>query len=211
MDCTFVTDEDISVLEELTGAASGLIHPLPSAEVREFSFNALRLFLHKYGLYTMPTTELVDYLADKIAGKKAIEIGAGLGVIGRSLGIPMTDNKQQSWPSVKAFYEAMRQPAIQYPADIIEMDAHEAVSHYRPDIVIGSYITHKMLPGMTSGNYYGVDNLAIAKQVETYYMIGNMRTHMQDPAMRYLDGIEHHDFLFTRGGQETSVIFRWKR
>lgn len=29
--------------------------------------------------------------------------------------------------------------------------------------------------------------------------------------MKHLDGIERHDFLYTRGGKENSVIFRWKR
>ena len=134
-----------------------------------------------------------------------------MGVIGRALGIPVTDNKMQAWPSVKAYYDLMRQPTIRYPVDIIELDAHEAVKRYRPQVVIGSYITHRWRPGMTSGNQYGVDNLKIARKVEAYYMIGSLTTHMQDPAMKHLDGIERHDFLYTRGGKENSVIFRWKR
>ena len=113
--------------------------------------------------------------------------------------------------SVKAYYDLMRQPTIRYPVDIIELDAHEAVKRYRPQVVIGSYITHRWRPGMTSGNQYGVDNLKIARKVEAYYMIGSLTTHMQDPAMKHLDGIERHDFLYTRGGKENSVIFRWKR
>ena len=46
--------------------------------------------------------------------------------------------------------------------DIIELDAHEAVKRYRPQVVIGSYITHRWRPGMTSGNQYGVDNLKMS-------------------------------------------------
>lgn len=211
MNYLILSNEDISELEELTGAMTGMIHPIPSKEVEKFSFSFLRLFLHKYGLYTLPTVELIDYLAGIIAGKKAIEIGAGLGVIGRSLGIPVTDNKMQEWPQVKAQYDRMRQPTIKYPTDIIEMDALDAVKHYKPDTVIGSYITHKWRPGMESGNEYGVDNLALARKVEAYYMIGSLTVHMQDPAMKHLDGIERHDFLYTRGGKENSVIFRWKQ
>ena len=211
VDFTIASPVDISRLEKLTGAASGLIRPVPSKMVEECGFEQLRMFLHKYGLYTMPTTELIEYLAGIIAGKRAIEIGAGMGVIGRALGIPVTDNKMQAWPSVKAYYDLMRQPTIRYPVDIIELDAHEAVKRYRPQVVIGSYITHRWRPGMTSGNQYGVDNLKIARKVEAYYMIGSLTTHMQDPAMKHLDGIERHDFLYTRGGKENSVIFRWKR
>ncbi len=133
-----------------------------------------------------------------------------MGVIGRSLGIPITDNKMQEVPEVKSYYDGVKQPIIKYPRDIIEMDAHDAVRRYKPAIVIGSYITHKWRPGMTSGNQYGVDNLKIARSVRAYYMIGNLRTHRDDPAMKYLDGIEHHDFLYTRGDKDTSVIFRWR-
>lgn len=150
MNYVILSNEDISELEELTGATAGMIRPIPSAEVEKFSFSVLRLFLHKYGLYTMPTVELIEYLAGIIEGKKAIEIGAGMGIIGRSLGIPVTDNKMQQWPQIKAHYDRMQQPTIQYPLDIIEMDAIKAVKHYKPDIVIGSYITHKWKPGMNS-------------------------------------------------------------
>ena len=201
---------DISGLEELTCAMTGMIRPIPAKEVAKFDVATLRLFLHKYGLYTMPTTELIDYLAGIIAGKTAIEIGAGLGVIGRSLGIPIIDNKMQEWPDVKRYYDLTRQPTIKYPPDIIEMDAHDAVKRYKPAIVIGSYITHKRKPGTILGNPHGVDNLKIARSVRAYYMIGNLRTHCEDPAMKHLDGIEHHDFLYTRGDKDTSVIFRWK-
>lgn len=211
MNYVIVQNVDISGLEELTGATSGMVRPIPAGEVEKFSFSVLRLFLHKYGLYTMPTVELIDYLAGIIQGKKAIEIGAGMGVIGRSLGIPVTDNKMQQWPQVKAQYDRMRQPTIQYPSDIVEMDALQAVKHYKPDIVIGSYITHKWQPGMSSGNQFGVDNLKLSKMVQAYYMIGSLTTHCNDPAMKHLEGIERHNFLYTRGGKENSVIFRWKR
>lgn len=67
-----------------------------------------------------------------------------------------------------------------------------------------------MEAGYELGNQYGVDNLKLSKMVQAYYMIGSLTTHRDDPAMKYLDGIEQHDFLFTRGGKENSVIFRWK-
>ncbi len=202
---------DISALEELTGATTGLIHPIPAKEVAKFDFLTLRLFLHKWALYTFPTTELIDYLADRIAGKSAIEIGAGLGVIGRALGVPLTDNKMQEWPEIRITYEMMGQPTIKYPPDIIELDAIAAVEQYKPDIVIGSYITHKWDDYTQSGNWWGVDTLKLVEMVPEYLMVGNLHTHRNDPAMRCVNRIERHDFLFTRGGQKTSAIFCWKR
>lgn len=206
-----LTNQDISEIELLTEISSGIVKPLPAAVVAKFSWEKLRLFMHKYGLYTMPTVELIDYLSGLIRGKRAIEIGAGMGVIGRSLGIPITDNKMQNWPQIKAHYDLFRQPTIQYPDDVEELDAMDAVKKYKPDIVLGSYITHKWRPGMQVGNQYGVDTLELIRRAPEYYMIGNLETHRHDPAMQYLDGTERHDFLYTRGSKETSVIFRWRQ
>ena len=49
-DFTIASPVDISRLEELTGAASGMIRPIPSKTVEECGFEQLRMFLHKYGL-----------------------------------------------------------------------------------------------------------------------------------------------------------------
>lgn len=212
MSIRILQNEDITGLEELSGAVSGRIVPIPTNEANKFSAEQIRLFLHKYGLYTLPTVELIEYLSAQINGRRAIEIGAGLGVIGRSLGIPITDNKMQSWPEIKAHYALMRQPTIEYPRDVVELDAIKAVKKYRPQVVIGSYITHKWRPGMSSGNMYGVDTVKLIRSVNEYMMIGSMDIHLKnDPAMAYLDGIEQHDFLITRSDRDRSVIFRWKK
>ena len=202
---------DFSDIEKQTGALSGIIKPIPAADVTRYGADKVRLFLHKYALYTMPTTELIDHLAGIIAGRTAIEIGAGMGVIGRSLKIPLTDNKMQEWPEVKAQYQMMGQPTIQYPCDVEKLDALAAVKKYRPQVVIGSYITHLWKPGMSHGNQYGVDTLKLIKSVDEYYMIGNLQTHVHDPAMKFLYDVERHDFLHTRGRKDTSVIFHWKK
>lgn len=201
---------DISGIEEATNAKTGMIQPITLEQAQQFSWQEIRVFLHHYALYTLPTVELIDYLANIIKGKTAIEIGCGLGVIGRTLGIPITDNKMQEWPDVKKHYEAFRQPTIKYPSDVEELDALAAVEKYKPDVVIGSYITHKWDDRTMSGNWWGVDTLQLIKNVPEYYMIGNLLTHKNDPAMEFCDGVEHHDFLITRGEKASSVIFRWK-
>lgn len=204
-------NEDISDLEIYTGATTGNISPIPAEVVRKFGWAKVRLFMHKYGLYTMPTTELIEYLRSKIAGRRAIEIGAGMGVIGRSLGIPLTDSRMQERPDIKAYYEAMRQPVIKYPADVEKLEALEAVRKYRPEVVIGSFITYKWREETKSGNYWGVDTLKLIHSVPEYYMIGNLETHHHDPALKYLTDAERPEFLFTRGNPEYSLIFHWKK
>lgn len=170
------------------------------------------MFMHKYGLYSFPTTELIEYFARIIEGKKAIEIGCGLSIIGRALGIPITDSKMQEWPTVKREYDRCQQPTIKYPVDVEELDALAAVRKYKPDIVIGSYITHLWKPGMQKGNMYGVDTIKLINSVNEYFMIGNQDVHTEeDPAMKYLDKIERHDFIVTRGDPAQAALFRWRK
>lgn len=49
----------------------------------------------RHGLHDFPTLELVDFLRARIAGHRAIEIGAGHDVLAQPLGITAADNRQQ--------------------------------------------------------------------------------------------------------------------
>lgn len=202
---------DISDIEFQTRVESGFILPIPSKDVEAFGYVKIRAFLHKYGLYTMPTVELIDYFTNIIKGRNAIEIGAGLGVIGRSLGIPTTDSKLLARPEIKAYYESIKQPTIQYPNDIEELDALAAVAKYKPNVVIGSFIMHLWDEKTHTGSDYGVDTLKLIQTVDEYYMIGSLDTHCNDPALKYLENTEQPDFLYTRAAKERSVIFHWKK
>lgn len=203
---------DISDLEEFTGARKGIIYPVPLAELLKFPWPMIRKFMHVYGLYSFPTEELIDYLAKLIEGKDAIEIGCGLGIIGRALGIPFTDSKFQEASLIRLYFHLLGQPVIQYPADVEKLEALEAVDKYHPDIVLGSYITHKWRDDTQSGNYWGVDTIKLINSVNEYYMIGNLGEHLDDdPAMKYLDGYEQHDFLVTRSDPEKNALFRWRK
>jgi hypothetical protein len=61
--------------------------------------------------YGLPTVELVERLREMIGGRRALEVGAGQGDLGRLLGIPMTDSAQQTTAEMRAYYQ-MRSPAL---------------------------------------------------------------------------------------------------
>ena len=97
---------DTSVVREVALDGFGRIRELPAAEWLQFPWEELRMFMHEYPVYVLPTTELLDMLADLTDGLKTIEIGAGSGSIGRHLGIKMTDSYlQQDNALVKKLYE----------------------------------------------------------------------------------------------------------
>lgn len=219
-DLKYIEYQDISGLEKLLLApdysTSKKIVPAPAREILEFNQNQISQFCHTYAIYQVPTIELIDFLKKEIIGT-AIEIGSGNGSIGRSLDIPMTDNCMQKWESVKANYRALKTPTINYPNDIIELDANLAVNQYKPQTVIGSWITQKFEPHMNnysevSANVFGVDEFELLRKVKKYIHIGNEHTHeSKEIFKKYRAKRIYADWLISRSqkrDQNVIYIFR---
>jgi hypothetical protein len=203
-----VTDISEGVLEK-----NKKIRLLSSDVWKKYDWNSFRAFCHSHPRYGIPTTELVQFLREKINGRHAIEIGAGAGDLGYHLRIGMTDSRQQEIPEIRRHYELMQQPVIQYPDDVEKLEALDAVRRYRPEVVIGSWITtyapHEMPYG---SNPYGIRELDILGSVSTFIIIGNTDIHHDKPIMN----IEHEeygfDWLISRGkNQSNNRIWIWNR
>jgi hypothetical protein len=171
----------------------GIIQLKRSAELDLIPRNALRLFCHNQARYVLVTSELVTWLRALIADRKAIEIGSGAGDLAYHLGIPGTDNHCQEWPDVKAYYNLTGQPLVRYPDFVENLDALDAIKKYKPDIVIGAWVTqwvdpHKPIPA-GGGSMYGVNESLLLDTGVTYVMIGNDEVHkkeiMQRPHSKY--------------------------
>lgn len=137
------------------------------------------LFGVRHAYYGLLTTELVEHVQSLIAGRSALEIGAGHGGLARALGIVATDNHQQSWPEIRAHYEMLRQPTIRYGENVLELDAAQAVAQFRPQVVVASWVTHRYDPRRhgAGGNQDGVCEEDIIRQCEMYIFIGNEQVH----------------------------------
>ena len=81
---------------------SGRLRILPAAYWATTTPPERGLFCVRHGVYCLVTEELVAYLREAIAGRSAIEIGAGNGVLAEALGIPATDNFMQTWPQYRS-------------------------------------------------------------------------------------------------------------
>jgi hypothetical protein len=201
-------DQDVSHLAREV-FKNGKIVIKPAAFYNDYTQNEIRLFLHHYAIYALPTQELIDWLRDHAIGT-TIEIGAGNGAIGRALGIPITDNKMQNWPTIRAHYEKTGQPIIDYPDDVEELDYKVAITKYKPQTVIGAFITHKWKPGMEQGNMFGPEEEIILKRVKRYIMIGNLVSHEAKPILRVKHQELYFPWLITRGVDQTkNRIFVW--
>jgi len=116
---------------------------------------------------------------------------------------------------VVAYYTLMGQPVTEYPDDIEEIDAIAAVDKYKPEVVIGSWITHKYTVerAKLGGNMYGVDEEYVLQSVKKYIMIGNDHVHRLKPLLELYPHEEYYfPWLYSRSmSGKPNVIFVWEK
>lgn len=169
-------DADITPVDKLMLGPDGLLNVVPTWKLEELPLTTLQIWCVKRGVYQFPTEELLGWLSEQIAGRKAIEICAGNGAIGRALGIPRTDSYMLAKPRMAAYYRSLGQEPTTPPPDVQEYGANRAVKHFKPDVVIGAWVTQLWQPGDEEGSVAGVDETAIINQAE-YIHVGNDGPH----------------------------------
>lgn len=174
---------------------------------------ALRLWCHYHGRYGLPTTELVAWLRAYIAGRSAIEIGSGAGDLAWHLMLPATDNRCQEQPDVAAFYRALGDPVIEYPAWVERLDALDAIAKYTPDIVVASWVAQWADPDMppaSTGAVYGVKEDILLDTGVIYVLIGNLAVHGKKTIMARPHRELDLPFLRSRSQHDTqNRLFIW--
>jgi len=180
------------------------------AEYDAIDPSLLRAACHFYARYCLPTVELIQYLKELIGDQKAIEIGAGCGDLGRHLGIIMTDSFLQERPDIKFRLKAMEQPAIKYGRDVKSYEASDAIKRFKPDIVIGAWITQWIdprAPDQGSGSPWGVKEELILHHVKRYIVIGADNVHRDKAIMKY----PHQKIPapFARSRRQDNFIWIW--
>lgn len=176
-----IANLDISHLDKLLLDENGVLKPLPANDLRNIPTQELKVWAVKNAVYQFPTTELIEFLGNEIGDRSAIEICAGHGGIGKALNIPSTDSFMQQLPEVQQFYAALKAPTTNPPAHVLKYEATEAVDYFKPQVVVGAYVTQLYKEGDTESgigsNIYGVNEEYIVEKVETYIMIGNLMSH----------------------------------
>jgi hypothetical protein len=209
IDTAGARDLALDVLDE-----NGVMKPMPASYYRNTTVAERALFGQRQGIYGFLTEELIDWLQGRIAGRPAIEIGAGHGALAAALGIKATDSKMQEDPKVAAFYAAAGQPVVKYGKNVERLDAKDAVRKYRPRVVIASWVTHLYRPvrHAAGGNMFGVNEEQIIGRCEEYIFIGNAQVH----AGKSIWALEHElstpHWLYSRAHNGTpEFIACWRR
>jgi hypothetical protein len=181
-------------------------------DISHFSETHFVHFGHKYAMFTIPTLELIDSLKELIGDDHAVEIGSGCGVIGKALGIKCTDNYCQNFPEVREYYRIHHQNIISYGKHVQKRDAEWVARKWRPDVIFGSWITHKYSKKLKSGNTYGPDEELILDNCRRYILLGNGKTHDEKPIMKYKpDIIEKFPGYITKSAYpDYNKVYIWK-
>lgn len=211
MDTTNVRDIRPDVLD-----AGGRMRVLPAAFWARTTAQERALFGSHTGIYSFSTIELADYLRTIIAGRSAIEIGAGNGVLAEALGIPGTDSFQQRDPRYRAFYAGLKAVTVPYGPNVVEMHASRAVRHYKPEVVIGCWVTHKYDPRehWRGGNEVGIDEPDILRHCAAYVVVGHEHVHMEKPIWDRKHTIAYPPFVVSRAmseGRDFVAVFEGHR
>lgn len=204
---------DIGYLEDLL-LIDGKLQIVDAEKLYGVPNEHLSQFCVLHGFYCIPTTELIIFLKNFIAGRedKTIEIGAGCGVIGDALGIISTDSYMQASPKYRKIYLDAGQEPVHYGENVLKLNASDAINMFKPKIVIGAWITHKYNPGEAwrDGNEVGVDEGKVLRKVKNYIHIGNIQVHQKKPIVSVRHQTFKFPWLFSRSMHvNDNVIWIW--
>jgi hypothetical protein len=209
-----VDSAELARLDQLILDGAGRILPLSASFYHDLcSVDLIRAWCGHRARYGIVTQELLDWLTNEINGRKALEIGAGMGDLGSHLGIPMTDSYQQvDNPETALFMQFARQTPTKPPPTVVKCDAQTAVKVYRPQVVVASWITQRWLPYDTEGNVHGPREEQIIENCETYIFIGNEAVH----GRKRILALRHQTFKFPwlisrAADQSKNVIWVWNK
>lgn len=214
MASSIVYPRDVRDLAPDALAAPGRPRVMPAAYYRETTRIERAVFGAQHGLYGFPTLELVAWVKKEIAGRTAIEIGAGHGAFAEALGIPATDNWMQDDPLIAAHYASLGQPVVRYGHNVERLDAAAAVAKYQPQVVVASWVTHKYEDARhaAGGNMFGVDEAAIIDACEAYIFVGNRHVHRDKIIWDRVHQVWEPDWVFSRASNGTpDFVAIWNR
>lgn len=211
MAVSIIADSEAYEMPELLGP-NGALQLLPSMAYDQIDPIALRIWCHRNYRYGLPTTELIQWLKNLIAGRSAIEIGAGAGDLCYHLGIPGTDSKVQEEPWMIDYYKLCGQTPVRYPSWVRRIDALEAVRAFQPQVVVASWVSQISAHDRDMNGFIrGVDEGALLDTGVTYVFIGNRNVHQ---AKRILSRKhEEHEpyFLKSRAAlPDLNVVYVWR-
>lgn len=211
----FLAHRDVKYISKLLFDETNRLKSVPSDVLAEIPPEDLMYWCNTKGVYGLATDELIEWLRERIAGRKAIEIGAGNGVFGRALGIKMTDSFVQERTEIGMFYSLNGQERVFYGFDVQPLEASIAVKRHKPKVVIASWVTELYKNG--KGFAEGVDESKLLTMVDEYILIGNLNIHgnkriFENPPRGFKLEVYQFPWIYSRATEPAkNMIMSWRR
>lgn len=206
-------DRTVSVPDLLDEA--GHLRLMDASDYDRLPRDGVRYWCQRNARYGLPTRELIAWLKEYIAGRSAIEVGAGAGDLAHWLGIRATDSKMQADSSVSLMYRMMGQPPITYPDWVEKLEAVEAVRKYKPQVVVAQWVTHWIDPNLPpppgGGCMFGIKEEELLAEGVTYIVVANRRIHGTKPILKLPHKELQLPFIRSRATYpEDDLIYIWE-
>lgn len=207
-----VDEEALAQLEREVLGPDGRQTPQPASVYAKHDITTRVGLCVKHGIYGLVTHELVEFIREQIAGRTAIEIGSGDGVLAAALGIPATDSRMQERADVRSTYEKLMQTPVRYGTQVEHLDGAQAVIKYRPQVIVASWLTHRWHPDEPTlgGNMYAPDELMLLANCQTLIFVGNSGAHSRHRLLRKTHLYWEFDWLYSRAWRGKNFIGVWK-
>ena len=176
---------ELSILDDIMTVKNGketLILPINTDVIHSFNPLTVKLWCHKRAVYQIVNPELVETIRDIIGERSAIEVGAGNATLGTALDIPVTDSFVQH-KETKKLYELLNQPITAPPLHVQEFGAVPAAKHFKPQVIIGCFLTQKYKQGdekhtpPIGSSIYGADHFKLLENCQTLILTGHHMVH----------------------------------
>lgn len=215
-------DLDLPTMDLFLLQEDGAMRLRYAPELELFKLTHLRLWAQARGRYLLPTQELIfglnmlmmrETLTDP---SSILEIGAGMGDLGKALGIRSTDSGIQQREDMKRLYKAMGCEVTKPAARVQKLDAIAAAKKYKPHTIVASWVTQAWREGDTEKGIgacmFGPDEGHLLNLCKRYIFIGNEATHGDKRIL----AMPHKTYRF--GGhvsraadQSKNVVWVWER
>jgi hypothetical protein len=210
---SILQNQDVSYLDD-TLLDGECLRLLPASEYHKIEYDHLRLWAMRHARYCFPTTELIEWLVEKIGGRFAVELGAGKGDLGRHLGIRQTDGFLCNRPEVQLFYGILQQPLVVPGAGIEQFEAVQAVKELKPQVAVASwlmqFISATECTEESQGSLFGANEAEIIENVDCYIHIGNENSHGEKKILAQPHKEFKFPWLVSRAKQaDKNVIYVW--
>lgn len=202
-DVKTVQPQDTTDLDTLLLDKNGFCKPFPYKTLAAIPRDKFILWCYRHAIYQYPTCEMIEFLEEQLFSgnnfhykrEDVLEIGAGMGHVGRLLGIKQTDAGSQDTAGMLVYYKLIGQSPTIPPETVERLDAASAIRKYAPKVVIACWVTHRWIPGagMQAGLEDGVVEEEILAACESYIHFGNWKSHQYKP----INTIEHGKVLAT--------------